>query len=383
MVGKSSGNGTQYSRMVLLIAPLTTNIVFFGLPPIAPQPTSSVPGIAQGGKGCRGLEELGVTITSTRSLMVYCQEELASIDLVPITARAAHASCTQLSESIEDRQRQIRFEVLRKRGIETPTMLIGDNRLRALREYEELEERARPITDPLPVISEAVRAQITEEENKEIDHKDGKKVRDDHAEESQKIPKIIEALKKLKSKLARAMKDKLEDKGNRLRKSKKKDAPNPQPGQLRAVQALRGQGSKEVRLQAQPPAQQRQTDNRAGLQESDAPYGSQPARQVRRDQQFSSVVMDTDSRRYREFIRESFYLHPEGFADEIGEYHAFVAWGEGNPYIGVSDDSLHLSFYKAQGIDVPSAESEERLFNLPIPLVAVVPTEPTRTKTCR
>ncbi|KAK6529684.1 hypothetical protein TWF281_008847 [Arthrobotrys megalospora] len=134
-----------YSRNMMLIAPLTTAMVYVQLPPelskpgpeeqafdlpIAPAPALLRDSTALAGRN------------STQSLMAYGQIGLAGIDAIPRPAWGPSLSAAKIHECRSQVATHYRYENLENRGIKVPTMLVGPERLNALGAYENLEARA-------------------------------------------------------------------------------------------------------------------------------------------------------------------------------------------------------------------------------------------------
>ncbi|KAF3906530.1 hypothetical protein ABW20_dc0107394 [Dactylellina cionopaga] len=150
----------------------------------------------------------------------------------------------------------------------------------------------------------------------------------------------------------------LADRGNRLRKLKPSGlraqpptSPCPLSGQLIAAQVSRGEGSEGVgsRIQADGISSSNCNANDDPAQSHSADLEPFFPRGVSQRAQVPLYIMDTTSYRYREFRRDTWYLNPYGWPTEAAEYRAFVQWSIEYPEIRRSDESLHLSFYEAQG----------------------------------
>ncbi|KAK6510815.1 hypothetical protein TWF506_009910 [Arthrobotrys conoides] len=126
-----------YGRHMLVIAPITTGMVFVQLPTGSVETElSSVPPKAH------IREQKPYAAGSCRSLPIYTEEGLAAIDLVPRPAWETSLSLNKLGEKKSQVARHFRYAILNKKGIKTPTIAVGPTRLKALEEYEEIMERA-------------------------------------------------------------------------------------------------------------------------------------------------------------------------------------------------------------------------------------------------
>ncbi|KAK6354225.1 hypothetical protein TWF730_008637 [Orbilia blumenaviensis] len=147
---KENPNEQVFSRHMLLVAPITTGIVFVQLPPGGEDPSTITPP-----PKARVTETSTFAARSCCSMPAYGQEELASIGMVPIPAWGASLSMGNIGEEEEHIKRHRRYAFLNKRGINAPTTVIGPTRLRALEDYQRLEERAMGrVAHPLPALTE-------------------------------------------------------------------------------------------------------------------------------------------------------------------------------------------------------------------------------------
>ncbi|KAK6340731.1 hypothetical protein TWF696_009055 [Orbilia brochopaga] len=152
LFGKKTPKGEHvYSRMTMLVAPLTTNLALPELPPssVAASPSpSSKPELIT-------VPTLAPVVSPVLSVPAYDQEGLARIDYVACPAWQQSLSCSQMSQNTTRKKRHYTFAKLTKRGTRAPTMPVGPKRLAALEAYEELDARALPISHPLPQFSGA------------------------------------------------------------------------------------------------------------------------------------------------------------------------------------------------------------------------------------
>ncbi|KAK6354226.1 hypothetical protein TWF730_008638 [Orbilia blumenaviensis] len=143
------------SPQISIIAPLTVGIIRLGLPQSPDTPKGgSEPGYQESSHsviiGAYGSLGRG----SSLSLPTYGQEDLVSIDLVPVPSFPRSLSTDRLDEDPSHLARHFRYEMLKTRGIRAPTIIVGPTRLRALEAYEKLEERAAEgVNRPLAVNS--------------------------------------------------------------------------------------------------------------------------------------------------------------------------------------------------------------------------------------
>ncbi|RVD83392.1 uncharacterized protein DFL_007779 [Arthrobotrys flagrans] len=128
-----------YGNRMMLVAPITVGIAFPEMSPleISPErPISPRP-----------------AVHSSHSVAAYGQEDLASIDGIPRPAFPRSLSTNMIDEERSQIDRHLRYETLDRRGLRLTTIVVGPKRLRALEEWEDLEQRAQEEAgNSLPVL---------------------------------------------------------------------------------------------------------------------------------------------------------------------------------------------------------------------------------------
>ncbi|KAJ6262443.1 hypothetical protein Dda_3251 [Drechslerella dactyloides] len=143
---KSSRSEHIYSKMTMIIAPLTANLALMELPP-SEDAMSTLPS----SNDEQTMESIEPRVISPAfSMPEYDQEGLTRIDCVPRPAWAPSLSCTQMAQTEMHKKCHYRYAKLSKHGIHAPTMPVGPKRLAALEAYEKLDAQAPPIGHPLP-----------------------------------------------------------------------------------------------------------------------------------------------------------------------------------------------------------------------------------------
>ncbi|KAF3171763.1 hypothetical protein TWF788_009667 [Orbilia oligospora] len=139
-----------YGRHMLVVAPITTAMVFVQLPPGEPMEAN----VPKPPPKAHIREHRSYTAGSCRSLPAYTQEGLAAIDLIPRPAWETSLSLNKLEEEQSQINRHFRYAFWDKKGIKSPTIAVGPVRMRALKECENIMERAEKESLPLDIDTE-------------------------------------------------------------------------------------------------------------------------------------------------------------------------------------------------------------------------------------
>ncbi|KAF3169371.1 hypothetical protein TWF225_011380 [Orbilia oligospora] len=139
-----------YGRHMLVVPPITTAMVFAQLPPGEPMKAN----LPKPPPKAHIREHKSYAAGPCRSLPAYTQEGLAAIDLIPRPAWETSLSLNKLEEEQSQINRHFRYAFWDKKGIKSPTIAVGPVRMRALKECEDIMERAEKESLPVDIDTE-------------------------------------------------------------------------------------------------------------------------------------------------------------------------------------------------------------------------------------